>query len=106
MMKKRFLLNFISLALTTSLLVLLVFGWYISNKEVSASGIVARTKDSDFVLRLEIGSYDENDEDKWTWTPTTSLSITNMQPDNVFFFRFRIEATTTGRINVKMSGVS
>ena len=82
-----------------------MFSWYVSNKEVSASGIVARTKDSDFVLRLERGIYDSV-EDEWDWQPTTSLSITNMQPDDAFFFRFRIEANITGRINVKLSSIT
>ena len=104
-MKKNIIINFISLAITACLLIIVMFSWYISNTIVSASGIVARTKDSDFVLRLERGTSDDS-TDSWTWTPTTSLSITNMQPNDAFFFRFRIEANITGRINVKLSQIT
>ena len=104
-MKRNLIINIITLAVTSMIFVILLFGWYISNTIVTASGIVASTKDSDFVLRLERGTYNSTTED-WTWTPTTSLSITNMQPDDAFFFRFIIEANVTGRINVKLSQVT
>ena len=104
-MKRNLIINLITLAITSMIFVMLLFAWYVSNTIVTASGIVASTKDSDFVLRLERGIYNSTTED-WTWTPTTALSISNMQPDDAFFFRFKIEATVTGRINVKLSSIT
>lgn len=104
-MKKNLIINIFTLAITSFILVMLIFGWYISNTIVTASGIVASTKDSDFVLRLERGTYNSTTED-WTWTPTTSLSITNMQPDDAFFFRFKIVSRNAGNLNVKLSNIT
>lgn len=42
-MKKKFIFNIISLSLTLLLLVLTMFSWYVSNREVKASGISAST---------------------------------------------------------------
>ena len=105
-MKRYLVLNLISLTVTALLLVLIVLAWYVSNTQVSASGIVARTEDGNFTLELERGTYDETNPKKWTWTSTKSLSITNMQPNDAFFFRFKITTKTSGSLKVKLSGVA
>ena len=40
---KKVIINLITLSVTTCLLILTIFSWYVSNKEVSANGIVAST---------------------------------------------------------------
>ena len=105
-MKKNRIINLIMLSVTSLLLILVSMAWYVSNKEVKASGITGKTEDGSFTLELERGTYNEANATKWTWTPTSSLSITNMQPNDVFFFRFKITARTTGSLNVRLAGIS
>lgn len=101
-MNKKLILNLITLATTTLLLVLVVFSWYVTNREVRATGIMAGTSTDNFTLILERGEYDGS---SWTWTETKSLSISNMQPGDAFFFRFRIESTRGGSLNVRLSNI-
>ena len=42
-MKRNLIINFMTLAITSLILVMVIFSWYISNQEVSASGITAST---------------------------------------------------------------
>ena len=105
-MKKYLILNLISLTATALLLVLVLMAWYVSNTVVTASGIMARTADGNFTLELERGTYDASNPNKWTWTSTKSLSITNMQPNDAFFFRFKITTKNQGSLKVKLSGVN
>jgi len=102
-MKKNILINLITLSITSLLLVLVVMAWYVSNTVVTASGITGRTADGNFELLLQRGEYNDN---SWTWTDTKSLSISNMQPADVFFFRFKITARTSGSLKVNLSGIS
>ena len=102
-MKRNFIINLITFLVTSFLLVLIVMAWYVSNQEVRASGITARTADENFTLELERGTYNNG---TWTWTPTKSLSITNMQPDDAFFFRFKITVQNSGTLRVKLSGIT
>ena len=102
-MKKNILINLITLSITSLLLVLVVMAWYVSNTVVTASGITGRTADGNFELLLQRGEYNDN---SWTWTNTKSLSISNMQPNDVFFFRFMITARTSGSLKVNLSGIS
>ena len=102
-MKKNILINLITLSITSLLLVLVVMAWYVSNTVVTASGITAKTADGNFELLLQRGEYNDN---SWTWTDTKSLSISNMQPADVFFFRFKITARTSGSLKVNLSGIS
>lgn len=102
-MKKNILINLITLSITSLLLVLVVMAWYVSNTVVTASGITGRTADGNFELLLQRGEYNDN---SWTWTNTKSLSISNMQPGDVFFFRFKITARTSGSLKVNLSGIS
>ena len=57
-MQKKTILNLITLAVTTFLLVLVVFSWYVSNKEVRASGIIASTAGEDYSLKLQRGKFE------------------------------------------------
>ena len=100
---KNLIINIVLLTITAGLLIATMMAWYISNKEVSASGISASTDDGLFTLELERGTYAD---DTWSWTPTSSLSISNMQPNDTFFFRFKITARSEGSLRVKLSGIS
>ena len=102
-MKKNIFINLITLTVTSLLLVLVLMAWYVSNTVVTASGITAKTADGTFELLLQRGEYANN---SWTWTDTKSLSISNMQPNDVFFFRFKITAKSAGSLKVKLSGIS
>ena len=104
-MKKNSILNIITLFFTSLLLVMVLLAWYVSNQQVSASGITGKTEDDNFTLQLQRGVYDESSENKWTWIDTTSLSITNMQPNDVFFFRFVITTTNSGSLRVRLAGI-
>lgn len=103
-MNKKILINIVMLSLTSLLLIITMFSWYVSNKQVSANGITATTAEGNFDLVLEKGTYDSTHK-TWTWEPTKSLSITNMQPNDVFFFRFKITAKTTGNLKVTLSNI-
>ena len=49
-MKKKLVFNLITLTLTSFLLILTMYSWYVSNKEVSASGISARISDPEKIV--------------------------------------------------------
>ena len=104
-MKKNMFINLIMLSVTSFLLVLVLMAWYVSNQQVSASGITGKTEDGSFTLELERGTYNSANTEKWTWDKTKALSISNMQPNDVFFFRFKITAKNGGSLKVKLSGI-
>ena len=104
-MKKNSIMNIISLFFTSLLLVMVLLAWYVSNTQVTASGITGKTEDGNFTLELERGIYHENETTKWTWVKTESLSITNMQPGDVFFFRFVITTNNSGSLKVRLAGI-
>ena len=57
-MNKKLIYNLVSLSLTTLLLILTVFSWYVSNREVKATGISARTvEQTPIVKRITIYSF-------------------------------------------------
>ena len=101
-MNKKLILNLITLVTTSLLLVLVVFSWYVSNKVVRATNIMGESATDNFTLNLERGEYDGS---SWTWTPTKSLSISNMQPGDTFFFRFRIESHKGGSLKIKLTDI-
>ena len=49
-MRKKLLFNLITLTLTSFLLILTMYSWYVSNREVSASGISARISDPEKIV--------------------------------------------------------
>lgn len=99
-MKRNLILNSIVLFVTSFLLVLVVLAWYVSNSTVRATGIMAGTAGDEYTLKLQRGSYNSTNS-TWTWTDTTSLSLSNIQPGDSFFFRVII--TTSRDINLNMS---
>lgn len=96
-MKKNLIINIVTLCLTSLILVLVAVAWYVSNDTVKAEGIFGKTKDDDYTLKLQRGTYNNS---TWTWTDTTSLSLANIQPGDSFFFRIII--TTSRNINLNM----
>ncbi len=98
-MKKNLIINIVTLCLTSLILVLVAMAWYVSNDTVKAEGIFGKTKDDDYTLKLQRGTYNSTNS-TWTWTDTTSLSLSNIQPGDSFFFRIII--TTSRNINLNM----
>lgn len=101
-MNKKLILNIITLATTAFLLVLVVFSWYVSNKEVSANGITGSTAGQDYTLKLERGNfiYDDSDDNTdiennggwyWTWTQSDNMVFSDIQPGDAFHFRIEME---------------
>ncbi len=116
-MNKKLILNVITLATTTLLLVLVMFSWYVTNKEVRATGIIAGTAADDYTLHLERGTYTySTDTTKnkdaaknggwyWEWKETDSMTFSDIQPGDAFFFRIVMETTEAHEFNVNFGGV-
>ena len=98
------ILNLISLATTSFLLIMVVFCWYLSNDTVKAEGIFGKTEDEDYTLKLQRGTYNSTNS-TWTWTDTTSLSISNIQPGDSFFFRIIITTSRNINLNMDFAGI-
>ncbi len=103
-MNKKLIINLISLITTSFLLIMVVFSWYISNDTVKAEGIFGKTEDEDYSLKLQRGIYNSSNQ-TWTWTDTTSLSISNIQPGDSFFFRIIITTSRNINLNMDFSGI-
>lgn len=103
-MNKKLILNLISLATTSFLLIMVMFCWYLSNDTVKAEGIFGQTEDEDYTLKLQRGTYNSSNQ-TWTWTDTTSLSISNIQPGDSFFFRIIITTSRSINLNMDFSGI-
>ena len=66
-MKKKFIFNLISLSLTLLLLVLTMFSWYVSNREVKATGISASTVEpTPIVQRVIIHNFSSKNGNVYT----------------------------------------
>lgn len=98
-MKKTTILNLITLLVTLFLLIFVVRAWYVSNEEVSITGANGGTSSDNFTLELERGTYSNS---SWTWENTNSLAISEMQPGDAFFFRFKITASNSGSFKVSL----
>ena len=101
---KKLILNLISLFVTTFLLILIVFAWYTANETVKATGIFGRTEDEDYSLKLQRGVYNSTNK-TWTWTDTNSLSISNIQPGDSFFFRIIITCSRNINLDMDFAGI-
>ena len=101
-MKKNLILNFFTLSITALLLVFIVMAWYVTNEQVSVTGIVGSTEGDRFALELERGEYNNG---TWEWQETKSLAISNMQPGDAFFFRFKINVLKEGKFSTEFSDV-
>lgn len=89
---KKLILNICTLFVTAALLIFVCLAWYTSNKNVSANGIIGSTLGENYSLELERGTYNGTE---WEWNKTNSLSFTNMNPGNVFYFRIKISFTNS-----------
>lgn len=88
--KINLILSSISLSITALLLVMITVAWYATNKTAYVNGGIGHTAGTDYDLALQRGEYD-SENSTWTWTNTNDLSITNLQPGDSYFFRFKIE---------------
>lgn len=103
-MKKNLILNSITLFLTTLIIVMITMAWYLANDTVKAEGIFGRTEDEDYSLKLQRGIYNSTNS-TWTWTDTNSLSISNIQPGDSFFFRIIITTSRDIRLDMDFAGI-
>lgn len=103
-MKRNLILNIATLVTTSLLLVFLVMAWYISNEQVSVTGIQGSTADDAFQLTLERGTYDSYHQ-SWEWESTSSLAISEMIPGKSFFFRFKITAAKAGTMKASLKSI-
>ncbi len=101
-MNKKLILNIITLVITTFLLIFVINAWYVTNEKASVNGIIGATDSDSFSLELERGTYNET---KWTWENTNNLAISNMQPGDAFFFRFKITASKAGSFKVTLNDI-
>lgn len=104
-MKKRNIINLITLVITAFLLIFVGRAWYVTNEKATVSGINAVSASDAFTLELQRGEYNAGNTTKWTWTDTNNLSVANMQPGNAFFFRFKIVASKAGKFKVSLNKI-
>ena len=104
-MNKRLIINLITLVITAFLLIFVVRAWYVTNEKANVSGIVGETNSDNFTLELQRGTYNAGSTTKWTWENTNNLAISNMQPGDTFFFRFKITASKAGKFKVSLSQI-
>lgn len=102
-MNKRTIINLITLVITAFLLIFVGRAWYVNNAKVNANNIIGVSATDDFKLELERGKY--NSDSSWTWTNVNNLSITSMQPGDVFFFRFKITISKASSFQVSINDV-
>ncbi len=108
-MKKNLILNIITLFTTSLLLVFIVLAWFVTNQEVSVTGITGATANSKYSLKLQRGIYYyDTTESKyvWEWEDTKNLSMSNLQPGNAFFFRFAIDAKENVNLKVTLNNIT
>lgn len=86
-MKKnlKLLMSIITLALTLITFMTSIYGWYVTNKEATATGLKVSTYDPQ--VNYELESYDSSSK---TYSSTNSMSFSNIAPGDVFYFRFKI----------------
>lgn len=106
-MKRNLILSFCSLFITTFLLVCTLFAWFTANSKVVAGNIVSGSAGDLMTLSIERGTYigpsnaTEYSDANWEWTETKGVSIQNMEPGQIFFFRFVFSNATARTINPK-----
>ncbi len=89
--KINMIISLVSLSVTLCLLIVTMFAWYTSNKNVSANGIMGSSKGDNYSLKLQRGYYNANNG--WNWIDTETLSFSNISPENVFFFRIVMDSS-------------
>ncbi len=101
---KKLILNIFTLIVTTTLLIMVCLAWYTSNKNLTANGIIASTLGEEYSLKLQRGiKTTENNQTKWLWKDTNSLSFVNLNPDNTFYFRIEIDAPKNSSFQATIS---
>ena len=101
-MKKNLFLSICSLLVTTFLLFFLVFGWYVSNTEVSANGIFGTTAGDDYEVTLERANIDANGSIT-SWSETSNIVLDNIKPSDAFIFRLTIKSKSAESINLTLT---
>ena len=101
-MKKNLFLSICSLLVTTFLLVFLVFGWYVSNTEVSASGILGSTAGEPYEVELEVSECDASGN-VTAWHKVNDIKFNNINPGDKFLFRLNIKLKEAGSLNLKVT---
>ena len=101
-MKKNLFLSICSLLVTTFLLIFLVFGWYVSNSNVTAGGIFGKTGGDEYELTLERATMTKEGE-VTDWVQANSMAFSNVAPKNVFLFRFALKAKENKDITLNVS---
>lgn len=101
-MKKNLFLSICSLILTSFLLFFLVFGWYVSNKEVTANGIFGSTGGNDYSLTLERATLDKAGN-VTGWVTADNMAFNNVAPNNVFLFRMGLESKSQEDVILNVS---
>ena len=106
-MKRNLILSFCSLFITTFLLVCTLFAWFTANSKVQAGNIVSGSAGDLMTLSIERGTYvgpsnaTSYSDANWEWTETKGVNITNMEPGQIFFFRFVFSNATARDIYPK-----
>ncbi len=90
--KINMIISLVSLSVTLCLLIVTMFAWYTSNKNVSANGIMGSSEGDNYSLKLQRGYFDSSNN-KWNWIDTETLSFSNISPGNVFFFRIVMDSS-------------
>ena len=89
--KINMIISLVSLSVTLCLLIVTMFAWYTSNKNVSANGIMGSSEGDNYSLKLQRGYYNANNG--WNWIDTETISFSNISPGNVFFFRIVMDSS-------------
>ena len=107
-MKKRTIINLITLIITTFLLIFVGRAWYVTNEKATVSNILATSESNSFTLELQRGTYNVADTPKWTWSENgiNNLSINSMQPGDTSFFRFKITISKASNFKVSVDEVN
>lgn len=97
--------SIISLVVTCGLLIVCLFAWYTNNKNVSASGIVGSTADSDYSFSLEMYQ-----TDKYMEFNVDKIELSDLNPGDVFYFRIKVTKKSKDpkadlNFNIKFSNV-
>ena len=67
--KINMIISLVSLSVTLCLLIVTMFAWYTSNKNVSANGIMGSSEGDNYFLKLQRGYFDSSNN-KWNWIDT------------------------------------
>ncbi len=81
----KLLTSIVMLSITLITFITSIFGWYTTNKEATASGIIGSTNDPNIDYTLE--AYDSTSN---SYSDTDTMSFSNIKPGDTFYFRFEI----------------